>query len=66
MLTPNEFDLTIHVQNLGAKFEQNRVRIATTGKDTDRQTDRQTDASDFITSMQCSNGIVYKTNIHYF
>ena len=29
ILTPNELDLTFWVPNYGAKFNQNRVRIAT-------------------------------------
>jgi len=45
-LTPNELDLTFGVRNYGAKFHQNRVRIATVGEATDRQTDRQTDHTD--------------------
>jgi len=40
IMTPNEVDLTFWVPNYGAKFHQNRVRIATEGGWTDRKTDR--------------------------
>ena len=57
ILTPNELDLTLWVPNHGAKFHQNRARIATVGESTDRQT-HVTDASEFIICpMLCySNG----------
>jgi len=40
-VTPNELDLTFWVPlpNYGAKFHQNRVRIATVREVTDRHTD---------------------------
>ena len=38
ILTPNELNLNFWVPNYGAKFHQNRVRIATVGRWTDKQT----------------------------
>jgi len=59
ILTPNELDLTLWVPDYGAKFHQNRARVATMGGWTDRQTD-VTDASEFIRPicpiLCCSNG----------
>jgi len=36
ILTPNQFDLTFLVPDYGAKFHQNRARIATVGGWTDK------------------------------
>ena len=59
----NKLDLTFWVADYGAKFHQNRVRIATVEKVTDRQTN-VTDASEFIICpMLCySNGTDNNSN----
>jgi len=56
ILTPNELDLTFLVSNYGAKFHQNRLRIATVG-----QTDRRDRREWFIISVSVPCYAMIKT-----